>query len=43
MKYKQFYFKTMTTLKTILLDAINNDLASSTYDNPILNNKDYMN
>ena len=31
------------TLKTILLDAINNDLASNTYDNPILNNKDYMN
>ena len=43
MKYKQFYFKTMTTLKSILLDAINDDLASSTYDNPILNNKDYMN
>jgi len=33
----------MATLKTILLDAINDDLASSTYDNPILNNKDYMN
>ena len=25
-------------LKTILLDAINDDLASSTYDHPILNN-----
>ena len=30
-------------LKTILLDAINADLESSTYDNPILNNADYKN
>ena len=33
----------MTTLKTILLDAINSDLESNTYDNPILNNADYKN
>ena len=32
-----------TDLKTILLDAINDDLSSSTYDHPILNNKDYKN
>ena len=33
----------MTTLKTILLDAINQDLDSNTYDNPILNNADCKN
>ena len=35
--------KTQTSLKTILLDAINDDLSSSTYDHPILNNSDYKN
>tara|TARA_B100000963_G_scaffold153806_1_gene133934 strand:+ start:147 stop:512 length:366 start_codon:yes stop_codon:yes gene_type:complete len=35
--------KTQTSLKTILLDAININLSSSTYDHPILNNKDYKN
>lgn len=44
MKYKQFYFKTMTTLKTILLDAINSDLESSDYsNNAILDNTDSKN
>ena len=33
----------MTTLKTILLDAINQDLESNTYDNPLLDNTDYKN
>ena len=32
-----------TDLKTILLDAINDDLASSTYNHPVLNNSDYKN
>ena len=32
-----------TDLKTILLDAINDNLSSSTYDHPILNNSDYKN
>tara|TARA_B100000963_G_C22320027_1_gene533918 strand:+ start:78 stop:443 length:366 start_codon:yes stop_codon:yes gene_type:complete len=35
--------KTQTSLKTILLDAINDDLSSSTYDHPVLNNLDYKN
>ena len=33
----------MTTLKSILLDAINQDLDSNTYDSPILNNADCQN
>ena len=33
----------MTSLKSILLDAINDNLASSTYDSPNLNNKDHAN
>ena len=33
----------MATLKSILLDAINQDLDSNTYDNPILNNADCQN
>lgn len=30
-------------LKTILLDAINDNLSSNTYDHPILNNTNYKN
>ena len=33
----------MTSLKTILLDAINADLVVNTYDNPILDNSDCKN
>ena len=33
---------TATSLRTILLDAINSDLESSTYENPILDNSTYQ-
>ena len=35
--------KTQTSLKTILLDAINDELATNTYDHPILDNSDTKN